>query len=131
LSGQGRLSTGIYLRKLGQNVTIEGFFYVGGEARIACFAIAASLVVRVSHQTPGGTMRGSAVFTYSFSIGFAKLRYSVGVQRTIGKGFSGRAMIAAAVTADEGAIIESLAVGLEEDWRTYHSYFSDMNGFPA
>ncbi|RWP58625.1 hypothetical protein [Mesorhizobium sp.] len=137
LSGQGRISTGIYLRKLGKNVTIEGFFYVGGEARIACFAIAASLVVRVSHQTPGGTMHGSAVFTYSFSIGFAKLRYSVGVQRTLGKGFSGRAMIAAAVDVKAGAgsgvgvIIESDAYGLDEDWRTYHSYFSDLNGFPA
>ncbi|MDX1124782.1 hypothetical protein GOL24_10750 [Sinorhizobium medicae] len=131
LNGQGRISTGIYLRQLGQNVTIQGFFYVGGEARIACFAIAASLVVRVSHQTPGGTMHGSAVFTYSFSIGFAKLRYSIGVQRTIGKGFSGRAMIAAAVAGHAGAIIESGALGLEEDWRTYHSYFSEMNGFPS
>lgn len=132
LTGQGRISTGIYLRKFGQNVTIEGFFYVGGEARIACFAIAASLVVRVSHQTPGGTMRGSAVFTYSFSIGFAKLRYSVGVQRNIGKGFAGSALIAAALDGgDRSAVIRSEALGLEEDWRVYHSYFSDMDGFPA
>ncbi|ARP64332.1 hypothetical protein A9K65_013785 [Mesorhizobium sp. WSM1497] len=133
LSGQGRISTGIYLRKLDRDVLIEGFFYVGGEARIACFAIAASLVVRVSHQS-GGKMQGSAVFTYSFKIGFAKLRYSVGVHRTIGKGFSGSAMIAADLVAASktvsSATIETLAYGLEQDWRAYQTYFSDINGFP-
>jgi hypothetical protein len=129
LSGQGRISTGIYLRKLGQNVQIDGFFYVGGEAHIACFAIAASLVVRVSHQSPGGAMRGSAVFTYSFSIGFAKLRYSVGVQRTIGKGFSAKSLNLSSQSAAVGAVITSNALGLQEDWLTYNSYFANVNGF--
>ena len=46
-------------------------------------------------------------------------------------------MIAAAASdkvgasGNAGVIIESNAYGLEEDWRTYHSYFSDINGFPT
>jgi hypothetical protein len=134
LSGQGRISTGIYLRKQFDTVQIDGFFYVGGEAHIACFTIAASLVVRVSHHTPGGTMEGSAVFTFSFSIGFAKLRYSVGVRRSINKGFSSsgsRAIPAAAFAGASIATITSTAPGLQEDWLKHNSYFADINGFPA
>ncbi|MBR1300653.1 hypothetical protein [Bradyrhizobium sp. AUGA SZCCT0042] len=134
LRGQGRISTGIYLRKMsGQGVQIDGFFYVGGEAQIACFAIAASLMVRVSHQ-PDGTMRGSAVFTFSFSIGFVKLRYSVGVSRTIGKGFSssGKAASqvylmspAAALSRATVAYIKSDEMSLQDNWKGYDNYFSD------
>lgn len=132
LRGQGRISTGIYLRKISsQAIQIDGFFYAGGEAQIACFAIAASLMVRVSHR-PDGTMVGSAVFTFSFSIGFAKLRYSVGVSRTIGKGFSSGAKTtrnvataAARALLASGVVITSDAVSLLDDWREYDRYFSN------
>lgn len=142
LSGQGRISTGIYLRLLssdtGQTSLIEGFFYAGGEAHIACFAISATLVVRVAHQTPGGTMQGSAVFTFSFSIGFAKLRYSVGVQRKVGKGFSGQSSVMALrtlrlVPSDSSTTptVVSLAAAQQENWSRYLTYFAaDVNGFP-
>lgn len=146
LSGQGRITTGIYLRKMSDaGVQIDGFFYAGGEAHIACFAISATLVVRMS-QLAGGTMQGSAVFTFSFSIGFAHIRYSVGVQRQMGKGFSGShsagllqtvegpgaAINLRAITAAPAATVTSLSVAQQEDWLTYQNYFdSDIHGFPA
>lgn len=148
LHGQGRLTTGIFLRKLAKKVegkdeddcVIEGFFYAGGEANIACFAISATLVVRISHRS-GGSMQGSAVFAFSFSFGFAKLRYQVGVQKNMGKGFSGSRSVAALVTRDErlvaekkgspAAIVSCSARAQQEDWLTYQTYFAnDLDGFP-
>jgi hypothetical protein len=142
LTGQGRICTGIYLRQFGNDVTIEGYFYAGGEAHIACFAISATLVVRISQHLPDGLMLGSAVFTFSFSIGFAKLRYSVGVQRTIGKGFSGTRSVALAEKIFDladmkgredaaSAVVTSNAMAQQEDWIVYQTYFAeDINGFP-
>ncbi|WP_271540902.1 hypothetical protein [Bradyrhizobium sp. CCBAU 45321] len=137
LSGQGRITTGIYLRRLGEEgILIEGFFYAGGDAHIACFAISATLVVRITHQ-PGGSMQGSAVFTFSFSMGFAKLRYSVGVQRSMGQGFSGaHGAVAAfgfldAPPAATGPRLRSDAVSQQQDWVTYQTYFAEVDGFPA
>jgi hypothetical protein len=78
LNGIGRLTTGIFVRKIGPSTTIDGFFFAGGAARIACFGVAASLVVRVNMQ-PGGSMAGQATFTFSFSLGLANLDFSVPV----------------------------------------------------
>lgn len=138
LSGQGRISTGIYLRKLTQVVgdkeeddcVIEGFFYAGGEAHIACFAISATLVVRIGHRS-GGSMYGSAVFTFSFSIAFAKIRYQVGVQKNMGKGFSSSAIL---ISGDvemntDAPLVRSRAYGLQEDWNSYQKYFANIDGF--
>ncbi|MGY3473458.1 hypothetical protein [Bradyrhizobium ottawaense] len=146
LTGQGRLTTGIYLRKMSKSngdddCVIEGFFYAGGEAHIACFAISATLVVRISHRQ-GGSMQGSAVFTFSFSIGFAKLRYQVGVQKSMGPGMSGSRSVAALVSKDlrlisdekatPAAVVSCAAKAQQEDWLSYQSYFSDdLDGFPA
>ncbi|WP_146006713.1 hypothetical protein [Bradyrhizobium forestalis] len=146
LTGQGRLTTGIYLRKMSKSngdddCVIEGFFYAGGEAHIACFAISATLVVRISHRQ-GGSMQGSAVFTFSFSIGFAKLRYQVGVQKNMGPGMSGSRSVAALVSKDlrlisdekalPAAVVSCAAKAQQEDWLSYQSYFSDdLDGFPA
>ena len=101
----------------------------------------ATLVVRISHQ-PGGTMQGSAVFTFSFSIGFAKLRYQVGVQKQMGKGFSGSRSNAALIvdvtslgritSSDPSATVRSRAAAQQDDWLTYQTYFAhDIDGFPA
>jgi hypothetical protein len=141
LSGQGRISTGVYLRKIGNDAEIDGYFYAGGDAHIACFGIGATLLVRIGQQN-GGAMQGSAVFTYSFSLGFAKLRFSVGVQRSMGKGFSGvarssslagTALLAAhALVSPSAAIVTSSAVAQQDDWLGYQTYFADdINGFPT
>ncbi|WP_130220084.1 hypothetical protein [Bradyrhizobium genosp. SA-3] len=144
LSGQGRISTGIYLRKLTRSddtddCVIEGFFYAGGEAQIACFAISACLVVRISHRS-GGSMQGSAVFTFAFSMGFAKLRYQVGVQKSMGQGFSGSGAariledlrIAGKDRPTPTPIVSCRAQALQDDWVKYQTYFAtDINGFAA
>jgi hypothetical protein len=142
LSGQGRITTGIYLRKLTSSdgkkddCVIEGFFYAGGEAHIACFAISATLVVRISHRS-GGSMQGSAVFTFSFSIGFAKLRYQVGVQKSMGQGFSGggaRILRDLRIVESDDFIptVSCSAAAMQDNWDQYQKYFArDVNGFPA
>jgi hypothetical protein len=81
LNGIGRLTTGIFVRKIGPATTIEGFFFAGGSARIACFGVSASLVVRISMQ-PGGAMAGQAIFTFSFSLGMAHIDFQVPVWKT-------------------------------------------------
>ncbi|MER9102641.1 hypothetical protein NKH95_01700 [Mesorhizobium sp. M0848] len=152
LSGQGRISTGIYLRKYMQDdqdfVVIDGFFYAGGEAHIACFGVAATLVVRVG-QDAGGNLVGRATFTYSFSLGITKVEFKVGVSRRIGKGFGGGGGAGssgdtlrlakrppfivgmAGTRADaEIATVACQAVSQVEDWARYLTYFAnDISGF--
>jgi hypothetical protein len=84
LTGIGRLTLGIFLRKLYDSTTIEGFFFCGGSARIACFGISASLMVSISQQ-PGGSMSGQAVFTFSFSVGPAHIDFHITVFKTQSK----------------------------------------------
>jgi hypothetical protein len=81
LNGLGMLTTGIFVRNLYGKTTIDGFFFCGGSARIACFGISASLMVSISMQ-PGGAMAGQAVFTFSFSIGFAHIDFHITVFKT-------------------------------------------------
>jgi hypothetical protein len=77
LTGKGRISVGVFVRKLEGLTELYGIFYVGGSARIACFAVGAELYVRLSHQ--GGDMAGEAIFTFTFSIGIKDIEYSVTV----------------------------------------------------
>jgi hypothetical protein len=84
LNGIGMLTTGIFLRKLYDKTTIEGFFFCGGSARIACFGISASLMVSISME-PGGGMVGQAVFSFSFSIGPVHFDFHVTVFKTQAK----------------------------------------------
>jgi hypothetical protein len=153
LSGQGRICTGIYLRKYddGQGhdfVTLDGFFYAGGEAHIACFGVAATLVVRVG-QDGGGNLAGNATFTYSFSLGITKVEFKVGVSRRIGKGFGGGGGasssadilrpvkrlpvivgLAGAGAPTGVATVACNAVSQVEDWARYRTYFAgDIAGF--
>jgi hypothetical protein len=154
LEGQGRITLGIYVNQIDspgdgpQGATIDGFFYAGGEAHISCFAICATLVVRISQQ-PGGSMQGSAVFTYSFSLGFTDIEFKIGVQKKEGKGFSGGGSSAAfesgrtrfaqvgsgavpARSRPTGAKLVANAVSQRIDWKQYQSYFTDdIDGFAA
>jgi hypothetical protein len=84
LTGIGRLTTGIFLRKLYDSTTIEGFFFCGGSAHIVCYGISASLMVSISQQ-PGGSMSGQAVFTFSFSVGPAHIDFHITVFKTQSK----------------------------------------------
>lgn len=85
LQARGRVSVGIFLRKFGDYSETLGDFYAGGKAKIAIFSIAASLRVQIG-QDGGGNMVGSAVFKYSFSVGFAKFRFSITLYKKEDKG---------------------------------------------
>lgn len=90
LTGKGRISVGIFIRKISGFTELYGLFYAGGSARIACFALGAQLNVRMS-QT-GGNVEGEAIFTYSFSIGIKDIEFSVTVfKREQGSGSGGDA----------------------------------------
>lgn len=79
LTGQGRISVGIYIRKISGFTELYGLFYAGGSARIACFGVGAQLNVRM--KADGGDLSGEAVFTYSFSIGIKDIEFSVAVYK--------------------------------------------------
>ncbi|WP_445220496.1 hypothetical protein ACKWRH_10775 [Bradyrhizobium sp. Pa8] len=154
LEGKGRICLGIYVSQVEspepggqQGALIDGFFYAGGEAHITRFSVSATLVVRISQQ-PGGSMQGSAVFTYSFSLGIADIEFKIGVQKKEGKGFSGskssslagpvryaaigRAVSSGAGVNNDGALIQALAVSQQTHWTRYQSYFTDdLDGFAA
>ncbi|NKX66371.1 hypothetical protein HEP89_19775 [Labrenzia sp. 5N] len=88
LTLQARVSLGVYIRKFGELTEIAGDFFAGGTGSIAFFSISTSLTVTTG-QDPYGNMVGSAVFSYSFSIKFAKFKFRVVLYRQEGKGFSG------------------------------------------
>jgi len=154
LQGQGRISTGIYVNRVdapdgAQGAQIDGFFYAGGEAIIACFALAATLVVRMAQQRDG-SMDGSAVFTYSFSVGIADVEFRVGVRRNLGRGFSTADIgqsgpVRLASLGDMGSmegvlpaklpggpVVKAAVTSQDSDWTAYRSYFaSNIDGFAA
>jgi hypothetical protein len=142
LSGLGMLTTGIFVRNLYGKTSIDGFFFCGGSARIACFGISASLMVSISMQ-PGGAMAGQAVFTFSFSIGFAHIDFHITVFKTqpaLGGSASAEPLEAprtrfAALASDlPDAVAPTRAAGSERfhsttmssnrDWREYRKYFA-------
>lgn len=83
----GRISLGVYIRKVGSQTEISGDFYAGGAGNVGIFTISASLTVTTGMDYDG-TMVGSAVFRYAFSVGFAKIQFEVTVWKSDGKGFS-------------------------------------------
>jgi hypothetical protein len=85
LNGQGRLTTGIFIKQSGAGAYMDGFFYCGGSARIAFFGVSASLTVRLGMV--GGDMAGEAVFEFAFSLGIKDFTFHVTVWRRQPKGF--------------------------------------------
>jgi hypothetical protein len=88
LDAQGRITVGIYISKNELSAQIGGYFFAGGSARIAIFAISVALTVTIV-QTIGGDMQGDATFSFTFSMGLCDFNYSVPVAHTTGKGFGG------------------------------------------
>ncbi len=84
---EGRVSVGVFVRKLGDISEISGDFFAGGSGRIAMFGVSSSLTVRVG-QDGDGNMVGSAVFRFSFSLGWAKVSFAITLFKKEGKGFS-------------------------------------------
>ncbi|MBC9176137.1 hypothetical protein [Pseudoroseomonas ludipueritiae] len=150
LTIQARISVGISISKVGSYTEISGDFFAGGSGHIAIFSISTSLTVTIG-QDGTGAMTGSAVFRYSFSVGFAKIRFAITVWKKEGKGFStagktaslrgGPILLAQAGNtpalsstpfAQAGSILAAgptlhLDVqGQDENYATWRSYFSSV-----
>lgn len=85
----GRITVGVFIRKVGHYTEIAGDFFAGGSGRVGIFGISASLTVTTG-MTGDGQMYGSAVFRFSFSVSFAKITFAVTVFKKEAKGFSGQ-----------------------------------------
>lgn len=149
LSGQGRLMSGFYIRMSvgdnGQKLTeLSATVFVGGSASIWIFSFAAALSVRLGMVN--GDMSGEAIFSFSFSMGFADYEYSITMFKKEAKGFNGQdsASLFDSPFGREGVRIAQLgnfgrsplqSLGSDEpridrttvcqsrDWTTYSSYF--------
>jgi hypothetical protein len=110
LDAEGRITLGVYVSKNELSAQIGGYFFAGGSARIACFAVSASLLVTII-QTIGGSMDGEATFTFSFSCGLCDFDYSVGVAHSMGNGFSSGAggSQSSMLIEEDGPVIELAA----------------------
>jgi hypothetical protein len=88
LVGQGQLTLGCYINKRkGQDIELGMVFQISGSAKIACFGVMASLYVRLTMQK--GSMRGTAVFTYSFKLAIKDLTFRIRVSRNEGGSLGG------------------------------------------
>ncbi|MER8632731.1 hypothetical protein NKH55_23610 [Mesorhizobium opportunistum] len=137
----GRVTVGVFIRKVGHFTEIAGDFFAGGAGRVAIFGISASLTV-VTGMTGAGDMFGSAVFRYSFSIGFAKVSFAVTVFKKESKGFGKQqAMLTDQLPYDvadaSGALLTTSATGrtarisvstVRQDlnYRVWQRYFSPL-----
>ena len=104
LTGNARITVGIFLRsfKSGNRTlsTIEGYTTVAGSASISIFRFSAMLQVRVGQQ-PNGEMVGTAIFTFSFSMGIKDIEFRVTARKSMGKGYSSNPQI-----SDAGDVID-------------------------
>lgn len=130
LTGEGRITVGVFIRQISGYTELYGIFFAGGSARIACFSVSASLLVRLSQQ--GGDLSGSAVFTFSFSIGITDFTFHVTVQKKEkGSGSSGSQQTRALpdhewyALAPAVATLASRARCKGEDWVEHREYFDE------
>lgn len=139
----GRITVGVFIRKVGQYTEIAGDFFAGGSGRVAIFGISASLTVTTG-MTGDGDMFGSAVFRYSFSVGFAKVSFSVTVAKKESKGFAqqkqamleshgpymvanaGAALQAAGAPGGRTARLKITTVRQDSNYRAWRRYFSTL-----
>ncbi|WP_143271575.1 hypothetical protein [Bradyrhizobium mercantei] len=98
LTGNARITVGVFLRSFKETATgrslstIEGYTTIAGSASIAIFHFAAMLQVRVGQQ-PNGNMVGTAIFTFSFSMGIKDIEFRVTARKEMGRGYSSNAQV--------------------------------------
>jgi hypothetical protein len=108
LTGNARITVGVFLRSFRDTTTdrnlstIEGYTTVAGSASISIFRFSAMLQVRVGQQ-PNGEMVGTAIFTFSFSMGIKDIEFRVTARKNMGKGYSSNPQI-----SDAGDTIDPL-----------------------
>ena len=88
LQGTAFVTTGVYVRQARNSCDLGGIFSAGFTAHIACFSISAAFTLRLVSQS-GGSLKGTATLTFSFSVGLARISYSAEAERSMGAGFKG------------------------------------------
>ncbi|MEJ1157321.1 hypothetical protein WBG79_03440 [Prosthecomicrobium sp. N25] len=154
LTGVGRVMSGFYIRKYRvpsannpdqyvNQTEIYGTFFCGGSASVWIFSVAAALSVMIGSRGQG--MFGIATFSYAFSIGFAKFKFSVSVERSEGQNFSGGGDRASLPAGDQIQLagpmprgetttarcrLVNAAVSPAKNFATYARYFDASLGQP-
>ncbi|MHC2569062.1 hypothetical protein ACVMH6_001390 [Rhizobium leguminosarum] len=150
LEANVRISAGVFIRiikvkKDGQTrrtTELYGTFFAGGSASIWIFHFSTSLYVRLG-QSADGKMYGEAIYSFSFSLGFADYKYSITATREEKKLGSGQASLHRqqdggtrfARLSEDGAWIDPIITGAptnsgltvrakgQSDWDSYSQYF--------
>ena len=126
LSAQGHIMAGFYIHTIkidGVRLTdLTGTFFAGGSASIWIFSAYTSLEVRLT-QSSGGEMHGIAIYTFSFSMGFADFDYMICVEH-------GQKAVGSEEKSGGGGGERELEPDVElhvqrmgENWDGYYSYF--------
>nr|KZA99872.1 hypothetical protein A4A59_20840 [Rhizobium leguminosarum] len=151
LEANVRVSAGVFIRiikvkvdgKTRRNTELYGTFFAGGSASIWIFHFSTSLYVRLG-KSSDGAMYGEAIYSFSFSVGFADYKYSITATREEKKLGSDQASLRqqdggtlfASLSAD-GAWIDPIITGTtsnggldvrakgQSDWNTYSQYFEN------
>jgi hypothetical protein len=90
LQGTAYVTTGAYVRSDHQSgCTFAALFSAGFAAHIACFGISAAFTLRLYKRTGDSSVQGEAQLTFTFSVGIAKVHYTIRVARTMQAGFGG------------------------------------------
>jgi hypothetical protein len=89
LQGTAYVTTGAYVRQDGLGCTFAALFSAGFAAHIACFGISASFTLRLYKRAGSSSVEGEAQLTFTFSVGPAKVHYTIRVARTMQAGFGG------------------------------------------
>lgn len=89
LEGVGRIMTGIYVSKSGELARLYATFTAAFVGHVASFGIAACFYLAMTQEPNGGNLSGFATLTYTFSVGLAKVSFSVTVRRREQNNFGG------------------------------------------
>lgn len=107
LHGFGLVAAGIYIEKeQGKDIIIAGFVRAIGEATLGCFAIGLHIEVRVTQE--GSNVTGSATFSYSFKVAFAKFRFSFTANYAFAGGSKGNT---SSISASSSSLLSAPASG--------------------
>jgi hypothetical protein len=140
LTGQGRIMAFMFITWEAQGWTIGARFEAVGEGNIACFAISVYILVQLIHS-PDGEVKGSARYSFSFSVGFFKVSYSFTANYALSKGGGSRIAAAAGLpgdtwdsTVDHGATARKVSNTLprkSSEWTEYRKRFATKRLEPA
>ncbi|AZO29773.1 hypothetical protein [Mesorhizobium sp. M1B.F.Ca.ET.045.04.1.1] len=109
LQGTAYVTTGAYVRtEKGNGCTFAALFSAGFCAHIACFGISAAFTLRLRKTDGDSSVQGEAQLTFTFSVSFAKVHYTIRVARTMQAGFGGGGQQAAFNTLPSGTRLAAL-----------------------